>query len=74
MLFRSDELPERKMSEVPHPFVIETMKRFESESIETQGKIYFIHFNHSNPLMWNEGRKAEFKRGAFHLTYSGLRL
>ena len=39
------------MSEIPHPFVKETMKLLENESEETKTKIGFIHLNHTNPLL-----------------------
>ena len=46
----------RPMSEVPHPFVEESIKRFKSLPVEEKNKIYFIHLNHTNPA-----RDAEFK-------------
>ncbi len=50
--FKAGEIP-RPMSEVPHPFIVETVKLFEKESKETKGKIIFIHFNHTNPAILN---------------------
>lgn len=41
----------RDMSEIPHPFVIETMQLFENADIREKRKITFIHFNHTNPLL-----------------------
>ena len=46
--FKEGEIP-RPMSEVPHPFIQETVTLFEKESVETKNKVVFIHFNHSNP-------------------------
>ena len=48
--FRDGEL-KRDMSRIPHPFVVETTTLFESESVEIKNKIYFIHFNHTNPAI-----------------------
>lgn len=48
--FRDGEL-ERDMSKIPHPFTTETTTLFENEPIETKNKIYFIHFNHTNPAI-----------------------
>ena len=48
--FKDGEIP-RPMSEVPHPFITETVGLFENEPKETKQKIYFIHFNHSNPAL-----------------------
>ena len=48
--FRDGEL-ERDMSKIPHPFTSETTTLFEDETLETKNKIYFIHFNHTNPTI-----------------------
>lgn len=48
--FKEGEIP-RPMSEVPHPFIEETVKLFESETKNTKNKVIFIHFNHSNPAL-----------------------
>jgi pyrroloquinoline quinone biosynthesis protein B len=48
--FQDGEI-ERDMSEVPHPFVIESMAKFKNLSDKDKKKIYFIHFNHTNPLL-----------------------
>ena len=39
------------MSKIPHPFTTETTTLFENETLETKNKIYFIHFNHTNPTL-----------------------
>lgn len=51
--FSGDELPGRDMSEIPHPFVRESMQHWSNWSKEEKGKVHFIHLNHSNPL-WDE--------------------
>ena len=49
--YANGEIPNRDMSEIPHPFVEESMDMF-SELDETEkAKIHFIHFNHTNPLL-----------------------
>lgn len=48
--FKEGEIP-RPMSEVPHPFIEETVSLFKNETIETKSKVVFIHFNHSNPAL-----------------------
>lgn len=47
--FGPDELPGRKMSEIPHPFIVESMKRFSALPASERAKIFFTHLNHSNP-------------------------
>lgn len=49
--YDSEELNNRNMDEIPHPFVVETMKTFEAASAKTKNKIHFIHLNHTNPLL-----------------------
>jgi len=49
--YKNGELPARDMSEIPHPFVEESMKIFDSLPAKEKSKIVFIHFNHTNPLL-----------------------
>lgn len=53
--FKGGEIP-RPMGEVPHPFIVETVKLFENEPKETKSKVYFIHLNHTNPALKNNHR------------------
>ena len=48
--FRDGEIS-RDMSKIPHPFTTETTTLFEYETVEIKNKIYFIHFNHTNPTI-----------------------
>lgn len=48
--YAEGEIP-RPMSEVPHPFIEETVALFAKANRATKSKIIFIHFNHSNPLL-----------------------
>ena len=45
------EIPGRKMSEIPHPFVKESIQRFDTLSEALKNKVIFIHMNHTNPLL-----------------------
>ena len=45
------EINNRDISEIPHPFVIETMKLFNNQPEAIRNKIHFIHLNHTNPLL-----------------------
>ncbi len=49
--YSQDELPGRKMSEIPHPFIEESFLQFAAFSANEKKKIHFIHFNHTNPLL-----------------------
>ncbi len=52
--FDSPEINHRDLSEIPHPFVVESMQLFEDLPLSEKNKIYFIHFNHTNPLLDSE--------------------
>ncbi|MEM1256911.1 MAG: MBL fold metallo-hydrolase [Bacteroidota bacterium] len=45
------EINNRDISEIPHPFVIESMALFKSLPKEDKSKVHFIHLNHTNPLL-----------------------
>jgi len=49
--YSGKEIQARNISEIPHPFVIESMKLFKGLSPTEKAKIYFIHMNHTNPLL-----------------------
>lgn len=65
------ELPNRNMAEVPHPFVVETMTLFENENIDLKNKIHFIHFNHTNPILWQEAQRRQIIAAGFNIANQG---
>jgi len=69
--YKNGELT-RDMSEIPHPFVEESMRLFATLSDSDKQKVHFIHFNHTNPLL-QEGSAAQkevLKKG-FNLAKEG---
>ena len=48
--YKNGEL-KRDMSEIPHPFVEESMDLFSTLKNSDKKKVYFIHLNHTNPLL-----------------------
>ncbi len=48
--YKNGEL-KRDMSEIPHPFVEESMALFSVLSDSNKAKVHFIHLNHTNPLL-----------------------
>lgn len=44
--FSGNELPGRNLTEIPHPFVLDTIDRLRG----TMADVRLIHLNHSNPL------------------------
>jgi len=51
------EINYRDISEIPHPFVTESMELFKSLPKSEKEKILFIHLNHTNPAL-NERSEA----------------
>ena len=49
--YKNGEIPNRDMSQIPHPFIEESMSQFESLSDVDKKKVLFIHFNHTNPVL-----------------------
>ena len=49
----------RALTEVPHPFIIETVDLFKKETLATKNKVIFIHFNHTNPALQENGNKRK---------------
>lgn len=73
--FDDGELPGRDMSKVPHPLVTETMQRLGALSTEQRGKVWFIHMNHTNPLLDADSQASKRVRAAgFNITSEGIRL
>ena len=73
--FADGELGNRDMSQIPHPFVSETMALFEQSSAEVRNKIWFIHMNQSNPLLNpnSDATRLVQDRG-FNVAREGVRL
>ena len=69
--YRDGELQGRTMREVPHPFVEETMQLFENQGAAEKRKVTFIHFNHTNPLLWDKKARKEVWRRGFSLAVEG---
>lgn len=69
------ELPGRDMSQVPHPLVTESMDALSLLSAEDRGKVWFIHFNHTNPLLNTESEESKFvKSEGYNVATEGVRL
>ena len=58
--YDAEEVNHRDISEIPHPFIVETIELFKSEKKELKSKIKFIHLNHTNPLL-NDNSNATKK-------------
>ena len=63
--YDANELPGQRMASIPHPFLIDSMTRFQSLPLELRQKIHFTHLNHSNPVARpdSEERRQVFEAG-----------
>ena len=68
------ELGKISIEEVPHPMVTETMKLFSNTDAATKAKVYFIHLNHTNPLLWDKEKQAEVRKAGYNIAEQGERL
>jgi pyrroloquinoline quinone biosynthesis protein B len=72
--YEDGELPNRNMSEIPHPFVAETISLFSPLSESEKRKIKFIHFNHTNPLIFEGPERKQVKNLGFSVATEGERI
>ena len=56
--YQNGEIAGRDMSEIPHPFISESMERFQSADFKPD-RVIFIHFNHTNPVMQRESAERQ---------------
>ena len=69
------EIPNRNMSEIPHPFIMESMNYFETLLERNQNKIFFIHLNHTNPaIRKNSAASRNIIKNGFNVARKGMRL
>ena len=73
--YDSEEVNYRDVSEIPHPFVVESMELFDSINYEEKNKIFFIHLNHTNPLLDKDSVQYKFvKAKGYNIAEEGMKL
>ncbi len=72
--FSDGELSGRNMKEIPHPFVNETFALFDTVNSDVRNRIYFIHFNHTNPLLWDDKLKMYVLEKGYRIAYTKLKI
>ena len=64
----------RDMREIPHPSIEETLQLFSNQPIAERNKIYFIHINHTNPVLTNKnGIRDMVESLGFNIAERGLK-
>ena len=69
--FSADELPERNMAEIPHPYVEESLEQFSDLPASEKEKIIFIHFNHTNPLILDSPEREYVEKLGYRVASEG---
>jgi len=73
--YADGELPGRDMSKILHPFVTESIEAVKGLSKAERGKIWFIHMNHTNPLLNSNSQESKDVRSAgYNIAIEGIRL
>lgn len=71
--YQDGEIPGRAMSEIPHPFIAESMARFESLAASEKAKVIFTHFNHTNPASDPKSSAAKsIRQAGFQIAMDGM--
>lgn len=57
--YSEKEINNRDISEIPHPFIIESLEKFKGLDEHEKSKVIFIHFNHTNPVIDQNSEEAK---------------
>ena len=58
--FDVSELNYRPIEEIPHPLVKETVALLRPLSKKLKSKVYFIHMNHTNPMLDSKSKASKW--------------
>ena len=73
--YDSKEINNRDISEIPHPFIIESLELFKDLKKTDKNKIYFIHLNHTNPLLNSKSKEYQHViSSGYNVALEGLKL
>lgn len=71
--FSADEIPGRSISDIPHPLVPETVARFGGTAPAPPARVFFVHLNHTNQLLWDRLARRDLERKGFGIAQEGAR-
>ena len=69
----ADEIPGRSIAEIPHPLVSETAALVAGMP-QARGRVYLVHLNHTNRLLWDENAKAALAERGVGVATEGQRI
>lgn len=73
--YSGKEINNRDITQIPHPFIIESLDKFKDLGKTEKNKVIFIHFNHTNPVINPNSEEAKlvkskgFKIGEIYDTF-----
>ena len=62
--YADGEIPGRSMRDIPHPFIVESMRRLGKLPLAERRKVLFTHLNHTNPAADANSAAARAVTGA----------
>lgn len=72
--YHAAEVGHRDIKEIPHPFITESLVYFNELSAIDKNKIYFIHLNHTNPVLDPLSPESlEVERQGYHIARKGMK-
>ena len=69
----ADEIPGRSIAEIPHPLASETAALLAGMP-QARGRVYLVHLNHTNRLLWDENAKAALAERGVGVAKEGQRI
>ncbi len=69
--YSGKEINNRNIKEIPHPLVSESIKLMDSLPAKEKSKIFFIHLNHTNPLLNNGNELKELREKGYNVAAFG---
>jgi pyrroloquinoline quinone biosynthesis protein B len=72
--FSADEIPGRSIAEIPHPLVPETAALLAHAKISPTGRLFFVHLNHTNRLLWDRNAMDPLAKAGLSVAAEGQRL
>jgi pyrroloquinoline quinone biosynthesis protein B len=72
--FSADEIPGRSIAEIPHPLVPETVALLAHSRISPAGRLFFVHLNHTNRLLWDRNAMDPLAKAGLGVAAEGQRL
>ncbi|MCA9279805.1 MAG: pyrroloquinoline quinone biosynthesis protein PqqB [Phycisphaeraceae bacterium] len=70
--YADGEIPGRSMADIPHPFIQESIARFDTLPDRVRTRIRFIHLNHTNPAIDpDSSERRMIERAGYHVAEQG---